>query len=137
MGGDCVAIEGGKAEIHRCTIAQFYPYDADRGAALLFTNALPLQSLFCDSTIITGYADDVVMGIQADTAQVLEYRFMHTLLRTPKVETADSVRFSNIIWESPKDSIQGTRHFHLIDEENLIYDFHLDSLSTAQGLGCY
>ena len=137
MGGDCVAIEGGKAEIHRCTIAQFYPYDADRGAALLFTNTLPLQSLFCDSTIITGYADDVVMGIQTDTAQVLEYRFMHTLLRTPKVETADSVRFSNIIWESPKDSIQGTRHFHLIDEENLIYDFHLDSLSTAQGLGCY
>ena len=137
MAGECVAIEGGQAVIHRCTIAQFYPLDANRGAALLFTNALPLQSLFCDSTIITGYADDVIMGMQLDTTQVFNYQFMHSLLRTPKVETADSVRFSNIIWESPKDSIQGTRHFRLIDEENLIYDFHLDSLSTAQGLGCY
>ena len=137
MGGDCVTIDGGQAEFHRCTIAQFYPFDGNRGAALLFTNTLPLQSLFCDSTIITGYADDVIMGIQTDTAQVFEYRFMHTLLRTPKVETADSLRFSDIIWESPKDSIQGTRHFRLIDEDNLIYDFHLDSLSTAQGLGCY
>ena len=137
MGGDCVAIEGGQAQIHRCTLAQFYPFDANRGAALLFTNALPLQNLLCDSSIITGYHSDVIMGIQTDTAHVFEYRFMHSLLRTPKVETADSVRFSDIIWESPKDSIQGTRQFRLIDEENFIYDFHLDSLSTAKGLGCY
>lgn len=137
MAGECVSIEGGQAEIHRCTIAQFYPFDGNRGAALLFTNALPLQSLFCDSSIITGYADDVIMGIHADTTQVFEYQFLHSLLRTPKVETADSVRFSNIIWESPKDSIQSTRQFRLIDEDNLIYDFHLDSLSTARGFGCY
>jgi hypothetical protein len=24
-----------------------------------------------------------------------------------------------------------------VDEENLKYDFHLDSVSTAQGWGCY
>jgi len=137
MAGECVAIEGGQAQIHRCTLAQFYPFDGNRGAALLFSNILPLQGLLCDSSIITGYADDVIMGIQTDTTRVFEYRFMHSLLRTPKVETADSVRFSDIIWELPKDSIQGTRHFRLIDEENFIYDFHLDSLSTAQGLGCY
>ena len=137
MAGDCVAIEGGQAQIHRCTLAQFYPFDANRGAALLFSNALPLQNLLCDSSIITGYDSDVVMGLQTDTALVFEYRFMHSLLRTPKVETADTLRFSDIIWESPKDSIQGTRHFRLIDEENFIYDFHLDSLSTAKGLGCY
>ncbi len=65
------------------------------------------------------------------------YHFANTLLRTPKVETADSVYFSDIQWESPKDSIQGTKHFVTIDEDNLIYDFHLDSLSTAKGLGCY
>lgn len=137
MGGDCVAIEGGQAQIHRCTLAQFYPFDANRGAALLFSDAQPLFNLLCDSSIITGYDSDVIMGIQTDTAHVFEYRFLHALLRTPKVETADSVRFTDIIWESPKDSIQGKRHFRLIDEENLIYDFHLDSLSTAKGLGCY
>ena len=137
MGGDCVAIEGGQALIHRCTLAQFYPFDGDRGAALLFSDHTPLQSLLCDSSIITGYDSDVIMGFQTDTTHVFEYRFMHSLLRTPKVETVDSVRFSEIIWESLKDSIQGIRHFRLIDEENLIYDFHLDSLSTAKGLGCY
>ena len=137
MAGECVSIEGGQALIHRCTLAQFYPFDANRGAALLFSNILPLQSLLCDSSIITGYADDAIKGIQTDTTRLFEYRFMHSLLRMSKVESADSVRFSDIIWESPKDSIQGTRHFRLIDEENFIYDFHLDSLSTAQGLGCF
>ena len=136
MGGDCLAIDGGQAQIHRCTLAQFYPFDGNRGAALFFTNTLPLHQIFCDSSIITGYAEDVLMGIPIDSTQ-FEYQFMHTLIRTPRVETADSVRFSNIIWESSKDSIQGTRHFRLIDEDNLIYDFHLDSLSTAKGLGCY
>lgn len=137
MGDECVTVNGGQVQIHRCTIAQFYPFEADRGAALLFTNSMPLHSLFCDSTIITGYADDEIMGIRIDTTQVFEYQFLHCLIRTPKIETDDSVRFSKIIWEMPKDSIQGTRHFKLIDEENLIYDFHLDSLSTAKGLGCY
>ena len=136
MGGDCLAIDGGQVQIHRCTLAQFYPFDGNRGAALFFTNTLPLHQLFCDRSIITGYAEDVLMGIPIDSTQ-FEYQFMHTLIRTPRVETADSVRFSNIIWESSKDSIQGTRHFRLIDEDNLIYDFHLDSLSTAKGLGCY
>ena len=49
----------------------------------------------------------------------------------------DVVGFRNIIWETLKDSIQGKMHFARIDEENLYYDFHLDSLSTAQGKGCY
>ena len=57
-------------------------------------------------------------------------------MRTPEV-TEEKERFENIIWETPKDSVQGKQHFVLIDEENLIYDFRLDSLSTAQGLGCY
>ena len=72
-----------------------------------------------------------------DTTNVFEYQFRHTLLRTRKVETADSVRFEHIIWETPKDSVQGKMHFRLIDEKNLKYDFRLDSLSTAQGWGCY
>ena len=136
-GGDCLSIEGGLTVMSRCTLAQFYPFSADRGAALRFTNAMSHVGLLCDSSIITGYADDVVMGNQTDTTHVFEYRFMHSLLRTPKVETADSVSFTDILWESPKDSIQGKRQFRLIDEDNLIYDFHLDSLSTAKGLGCY
>ena len=77
------------------------------------------------------------MGGQIDSTTVFNYRFANSLLRTPRVETSDSIYFSDIRWESPKDSIQGKKHFRTIDEDNLYYDFHLDSLSTALGLGCY
>ena len=140
--GDCVSIIGGIADISYCTLAQFYPFSADRGVALRFTNYrgdtdIPLLRLHCEGSILTGYDEDVVMGGIRDTIAAFEYQFVKTLLRTPKVETADSVRFSDILWETPKDSIQGKKHFKTIDEDNLYYDFHLDSLSTAQGLGCY
>ena len=140
--GDCVSIVGGIVDIDHCTMAQFYPFSAERGAALRFTNFegdydIPLLRLTCKSSILTGYDDDVMMGGIRDTIAAFEYSFYKTLLRTPKVETADSVRFVDVMWESPKDSIQGKKHFVTIDEENLYYDFHLDSLSTAHGLGCY
>jgi hypothetical protein len=140
--GDCVSIIGGIADVSYCTLAQFYPFNADRGAALRFTNYrgdtdIPLLRLHCEGSIVTGYDEDVVMGAVRDTITAFEYQFVKTLLRTPKVETADSIRFSGILWETPKDSIQGKKHFKTIDEDNLYYDFHLDSLSTAQGMGCY
>ena len=140
--GDCVSIIGGMADISYCTLAQFYPFSADRGAAIRFANYLdtayiPLWHLKCIGSIMTGYDDDVVMGETKDGEdEKFEYDFKDCLLRTPVV-TDDSVHFSNIIWETPNDSIQGKKHFVTIDEDNLIYDFHLDSLSTAQGLGCY
>lgn len=140
--GHCLAVYGGIAEVSRCTLAQFYPFSADRGAALYFSNGwsgspLPLLRLTCDDSILTGYEDDVVTGVPIDTLTAFNYRFANSLLRTPKVETADSVYFSGIFWETPKDSIQGKQHFKVIDEDNLYYDFSLDSLSTVQGLGCY
>lgn len=139
---DCVSIVGGIADITHCTLAQFYPFSADRGVALRFANFedssdIPLLRLSCSASIVTGYDEDVMMGLVRDTVAAFEYRFSDMLLRTPKVTTADSLRFSNIIWETPKDSIEGKKHFRTIDEDNLYYDFHLDSVSTALGLGCY
>ena len=139
---DCVSIVGGVADITHCTLAQFYPFSADRGVALRFANFedssdIPLLRLNCSASIVTGYDEDVMMGLVRDTVAAFEYRFSDMLLRTPKVTTADSLRFSNIIWETPKDSIEGKKHFRTIDEDNLYYDFHLDSVSTALGLGCY
>ena len=135
--GDCIAINGGKIDIHRCTLAQFYPFVGGRGAALRFANDTPLYGLTCDSVIMTGYDEDVLMGTQADTTLAFAYEFRNSLLRTPKVLTEDSIFFTNVIWETPKDSVQGKQHFRLVDEENLRYDFHLDSISPAQGWGCY
>ena len=63
------------------------------------------------------------------------YSFVRCLLRTPLVE--DTGHFNDIIWDDPEAEIQGKKHFVKVDEDNLDYDFHLDSLSTAIGLGCY
>ena len=140
-GGDCFALYGGFAEINHCTMAQFYPFSADRGAALRFTNyfgeTIQPMYLLCQGSIITGYADDVVIGdMKGEDASTFDYAFSQCLMRTPEV-TDDPERFMEIKWETPKDSIEGKKHFVTIDEDNLIYDFHLDTLSTAQGLGCY
>lgn len=140
-GGDCFAIYGGIAEINQCTFGQFYPFSADRGAAFRFTNFygendFPLY-VNCAGSIMTGYADDVVMAeMRNEEPGSFDYEFNRCLLRTPEVED-EPEHFIDIIWETPKDSIEGKKHFVKIDEDNLIYDFHLDSLSTAKGLGCY
>ena len=135
--GDCLSVSGGMAEVSYCTLAQFYPFSADRGAALRFSSqAFPLLRLDCEGSILTGYEEDVVMGEQGSDASVaFNYAFRHCLLRTPAV--TDDGHFSDIIWETPNDSIQGKQHFVRINEENLDYDFHLDAKSPAQGLGCY
>ena len=140
-GGDCFSLYGGVAEINHCTFAQFYPFSTDRGAALRITNfygdTVQPMYLLCKSSIITGYADDVVMGeMLGDDGSTFDYEFKKCLLRTPEVDDEPEC-YEDIIWESPKDSIGGKKHFVEIDDDNLIYDFHLDSLSTAQGLGCY
>ena len=133
-GGDCLAVIGGMAEISYCTIAQFYPFDANRGPALRFANETenPLKRFYCEGTIVTGYADDVVMG--EGISDEVDYRFENCLLRTIAEE---GHRFEAIIWESPSDEIGGKKHFVKVDEEKQDYDFHLNENSPAQGKGCY
>lgn len=139
---ECVAIYGGAAILDHCTLAQFYPFAAGSGVALRFANfydrqPYPLEVMRMTGSIVTGYADDVVMGerMEEDSLTAFSYYFENDLLRTPAL--ADTVNCRSIIWETKDDSLQGKQHFRLIDEHNLIYDFHLDSLSTARGLGCY
>ena len=135
--GNSLYILGGKAEIIYCTLGQFFPFSADRGFALYFTNEpTSLIDMICEGTIVTGYDKDVVKGHVSNEKLSFDYHFKNCLLRT-FAEDADSTRFQQIIWETPEDSIQGKDHFVKIDEDNLEYDFHLDSLSTAKGLGCY
>ena len=134
--GDCLSINGGMVEISYCTLAQFYPLSADRGAALRFTNAAPLEQMDVEGIILTGYADDVLMGENVHASNAFNYTFRHSLLRTPSMAD-DTAHFNDIIWEKSDDTIQGKDHFVKIDEKNLEYDFHLSSQSPAVGLGCY
>lgn len=138
---NCISLYGGAARIDYCTLAQFYPYSADRGAALYFSNFTagkyyPQKSLRINNSLITGYNSDVFMGEPCDSVE-LEYYFSNSVIRTPEPEFKDTLekklRVNNVVFETKDNEIQGKKHFKLIDEENLIYDFHLDSLSTAIG----
>lgn len=128
--GDCLSFEGCTAQVDHCTLAQFYPFSANRGAALSFaTTTMPMQ-LNLTNSLVTGYDDDVVMG-QMHTVEPVqcEYHFADCILRTDSV--SDTERFERILWETSKDSIQGIKHFKTIDEDNLYYDFSIDSISPA------
>ena len=138
-GGDCLAVFGGNVTLRYCTLAQFYPYSAQRGDALYFTNrwgkkSLPLK-LSCEGCIVTGYADDVLTGEDTGDGTDFLYHFNNCLLRTPEVK--ESADFIDILWETPKDEAGGKKHFVTIDETNFIYNFHLVETSPAKGLGCY
>ena len=126
---DCLLIAGGDVTVNNCTLAQFYPFDSKRGAALHFR--APLQNLVCRNTLITGYADDVMMG---DKGDVFNYQFEDCIIRTPKITTADSLHFTRVLFENSNDTVKtGKKHFRKIDAGNLRYDFHLDSISPAIG----
>ncbi len=125
----CLSLEGCEAVIDHCTVAQFYPFSANRGAALHFTNNASALLLKCTNTLVTGYEDDVIMGEVGDTTVVYDYYFANCILRTDSV--SDSERFEDIIWETPKDSVEGKKHFKMIDEDNLAYDFAVDTISPA------
>ena len=124
---DCVALLGCQATIDHATLPQFYPLSANRGAALRFapSDKKPIE-LLCTNTLATGYADNVVMD---DVDEDSDYYFENCLLRTPEVEDTELVK--DVIWEKKDDDIQGTKHFLLVDGDNLIYDFRLKEESPA------
>ncbi|WP_288318235.1 right-handed parallel beta-helix repeat-containing protein [Xylanibacter caecicola] len=146
--GDCVSVCGGSVSIVNCTVAQFYPFDARRGAALSFTNSdgdndYPLLRMDCINTIVTGYADDVVFGSNVEDETVpYNYSFINCVLRTEK-PTEDKENIINVIWEGAgrddskdinvDDIIEGEKHFRLVDGDRQRYDFHLAEGSTAIG----
>lgn len=155
--GHCLSVVGGRADVEYCTLGQFYPFSAERGRALAIANTymkdcpadethpaaytrrvdVPLERFWCTGSILTGYADDVVLGTTApDGDAAFVYLFDNSLLRTPSLE-GDTTHYKAIRWEAPTDEVQGLRHFRRMDEVNFDYDFHLDSVSTALGLGCY
>ena len=136
---DCVNIDGGYCLLLHCTLAQFYPFDSDRGYALAYSNTAekPLEAIECVNSIVTGYADDVINGVTYSADVPFYYYFVSCILRTPEIEETDE-RLQDVIWEGTEDvattdSISGYKHFRLVDADMQDYNFHLDSLSPAIG----
>lgn len=131
---DCLHLDGGHAMLNQCTLAQFYPFDANRGAAIAFTDKYPLLLLDVKNSLMTGYADDVLMGTRQDDSGVFNYHFADCVIRTPSVEAPDDVNFERVLFEDVKDTVtMGTKHFKDIDGARQRYDFSLSSASAAIG----
>lgn len=137
--GECVYIMGGAHTFVHCTIAQFYPLSAKRGDALYIANTegetyRHIYWCYFLNCVITGYADDVIMGNIFETDESpCDYLFQNSLLRT--VVSDDAVRFRNVLYDIP-DSLELTaeHHFRLFDTHAFLYDFTPDSLSAIRSL---
>ena len=137
--GHCVDISGGAHTFVHCTIAQFYPLSANRGDALSLGDSegevfRPLLWAHFLNCVITGYADDVIMGHFAETTlPEVDFLFQNSLLRTPA--TTDVERFRSVRYDLPDSlDVSGKDHFRLFDTHAFLYDFTPDSLSAIRGL---
>lgn len=134
----CVVVYGGEISLIHNTIAQFYWVNTKKyiGEALYFSNKLgehfyPLTNLEVKNCIITGLGDEV--GVGKNDSVAFNYHFYNSVLRTDstKVENRE-----NIIWEDLKDTTCGSeKNFVMVDNQHQQFDFHLDSLSKANGTG--
>lgn len=133
---DCLYVLGGRLEANQCTLAQFYPFSTQRGAAFHLSNSVngvshPLLLSKVQNSLITGYADDVFKGQRVDSV-AFNYEFVDDVMRTPQLTTEDSVHFVRVIFENTKDTANyGQKHFMNIDANLLKYDFRLAKQSTA------
>lgn len=135
-GGDCLSIFGGKQEFYYCTIAQFYPWAADRGNAITASNAIGgtidciIEKADFYNCLITGYANDEVMG-DFGNQDYLNIHFFNSLVNT---DISDPTYFTECTGDSKDAEIRHEKHFRTIDTGTYYYDFHLDSLSRAIGI---
>ncbi len=130
---NCVYVSGGDVSMNHCTIAQFYPFDAGRGAALYFKT--PLQQLVCRNSLVTGYGDDMLVGELAQSGNTTgeeAFLFEDCILRTPEVTTVAKDKFVRVLFENATDTTQaGKKHFLTIDTNLFRYDFSLSQSSKA------
>ena len=130
---DCTYFNGGEVTLNNCTVAQFYPFDADRGVALRFSSATSaLTNMEVRNCLITGYADDEMFGEKGSEGTPFNYTFDHCIIRTPVDTTSDSIHFTHVTYENISDTTKyGEKNFVKIDTELLRYDFHLSKVSPA------
>jgi hypothetical protein len=78
----------------------------------------------------------MLLGSMGKDSADFVYNFEDCVIRTPRITTADSVKFARVIFEDVKDTAScGKHNFKTIDEDNLYYDFHLSPKSIAIGKG--
>lgn len=124
--GCCLLARGGRVEMTQTTLAQFYPFDANRGEAFRVEQA----EVECSNTLITGYGDDE-LWTEGD-----QLMFQRCIIR--KTLALPSEQQQEVTWENGEWKTEGKDHFVLVDETRQQYDFTLSPESPARqlGIGC-
>ncbi len=141
--GHTVNINGGTHTFIYCTIAQFYPFSANRGDALHLASSEDgseygmLRKAHFINCVITGYSNDVIMGENIPDDGSCSYLFHHGFLNTPAVE--DEEHFVACIFDQDKKTGEGDKlvrqdNFTLFDTQNFIYDFTPKAESAIRSL---
>lgn len=134
--GDCLHIVGGSTNVYHSTIAQFYPWTADRGHALtLYTKIDEAQHPITEANFyncfITGYDKDEVYCYKEKDEEV-NLNFYSSVVLT---DTKDERYFHNCTEDKKDADRYQSSNFKTFDTHAYIYDLRLDSLSTARGKG--
>ena len=141
--GNCVNIIGGLTQFYYTTIAQFYPWDAERGHAVYFANiedslAFPLHELTFTNCIITGYGKDEMYGTryapqEGENDVDFNYAFKYSLVLTDTT-TVEQEHYTGCVFDVDT-TFSKTKNFKTIDTKNYVYNFELDSISKARHIG--
>ena len=141
--GHTVNINGGSHVFVYSTLAQFYPFSANRGNALHLTSSEGasdyglLRKAYFINCVITGYGLDEIMGENIVLGNfTCDYLFHHCFLNTPTV--VDEEHFYGCIFDQDKNSDEGKPvrqdNFTLFDTRNYIYDFTPKTESQIRSL---
>jgi hypothetical protein len=140
---DCVYVCGGELTMIHNTIAQFYPFSRQGDTiALRYANInedklYPLTNLEVKNCIITGWAEDALLKENSDSV-AFNYHFYNSLIRMSELKDSVSAKyFEGVIRDNEKDTTLCYSHKNFKNvnphTEDYLFDFHLDSLSKANG----
>ena len=155
--GNCVTIIGGMCEFVHTTIAQFYPWNGLHGSAVYFANVqndtiYPLLGANFYNCLITGSSTDEITGYPSEKPGMFRALFKNCLINIAlsgnepdsllQIFAASVNETEKLNQKKPKltqaereEVVWGAKNFRLLDYDNFIYDFDLDSISPARGIG--
>lgn len=135
-GGKCVTILGGDNEFVQTTIANFYPFSANRGVALKYSNisgttTYPLITATFRNTLITGYTkDEILAEASSDNTVAFNYLYQNCLLDTEEITDSDYI--ISCLWDNGDATTARENNFSpAFDLEKLLFYFTLAEGSQA------
>ena len=89
------------------------------------------------NSLLTGYANDILMLGKEEKDKGLLMTFRDCRIRMPKLEDPyTNAKFENVLYENASDTTLSPRNtFAVFDEKNLYYDFRLKKGSGAIDVG--